>query len=105
MANKNSSVVESILETAGDLHRHGLLDNEEYRQITIRHLGAQALHTARPISSKEIRKLSEKREYEPGSLCPFSQSERRLHLSVGAWGQRAQRAGAGAAECDSPEGV
>jgi putative transcriptional regulator len=57
MRKKNNPIAEAILETAGDLHRHGLLDNDEYRQITVRHLGDQSLPTAKPISGAEIRKM------------------------------------------------
>ncbi|MGH9604617.1 MAG: helix-turn-helix domain-containing protein [Terracidiphilus sp.] len=59
MARKVSRIVEAILETAGDLHRLGMMNDEEYRTITVRHLGAQPLPTARPISGKEIRKIRE----------------------------------------------
>jgi putative transcriptional regulator len=59
MTKKNNRVVEMILETAGDMHRLGLLDDEEFQQITVRHLGAQTLPTAEPISAKEIRGLRE----------------------------------------------
>ena len=59
MKKKNSPIVEAILETAGDLHRHGLLNDEEYRQITVRHLGDQPLPSAKPISSRQIRKIRE----------------------------------------------
>ena len=58
MTKKNNRVVEMILETAGDMHRLGLLDDEEFQQITVRHLGAQTLPTAEPISAKEIRSFS-----------------------------------------------
>jgi putative transcriptional regulator len=77
MTKKNSSVVEAILETAGDLHRHGLLDDQEYRQITVRHLGMQPLPTANPISGEEIRGL---REGANMSQAAFARS---LNLSVG----------------------
>jgi putative transcriptional regulator len=59
MAKKNNRVVEMILGTAGDMHRLGILDDEEYRKITVRHLGAQTLPTAKPISGEEIRSLRE----------------------------------------------
>jgi len=54
MTKKNSSIAEAILETAGDLHRHGLLDDEEYRKITVRHLGVEPLPTAQPIQAKRF---------------------------------------------------
>jgi len=77
MAKKNNRVVEMILETAEDMHRSGMLNDEEYRQITIRHLGAQPLPTAKPISAKEIRSL---REQANMSQAAFARS---LNLSVG----------------------
>jgi putative transcriptional regulator len=77
MTKKNSSIAQAILETAGDLHRHGLLDDKEYRQITVRHLGAQPLPTAKPISAKEIRRLRERANL---SQAAFARS---LNLSVG----------------------
>jgi len=77
MKQKNSAIVEAILETAGDLHRHRLLDDEEYHKITVRHLGAQPLPTARPISAEEIRSL---RESARMSQAAFARS---LNLSVG----------------------
>jgi putative transcriptional regulator len=60
MTKKSSSIAEAILETAGDLHRHGLLDDDEYRKITVRFLGPQPLPTAKPISGEEIRNLRER---------------------------------------------
>jgi putative transcriptional regulator len=77
MAKKNSSIAEAILETAGDLHRHGLLDDEEYRKITVRHLGVEPLSTAQAIQGKEIRKL---RESANMSQAAFA---RTLNLSAG----------------------
>jgi putative transcriptional regulator len=77
MTKKNSSIVEAILETAGDLHRHGLLDDEEYRQITVRHPGVKALATAKPISSKEIRKIREKANLSQAAFARY------LNLTTG----------------------
>jgi putative transcriptional regulator len=77
MPKKNSRIVEAILETAGDLHRLGMMDDAEHRKITIRHLGTDAFATARPISSKEIRKMREKANL---SQAAFARS---LNLSVG----------------------
>jgi putative transcriptional regulator len=105
MTMKNSSIAEAILETAGDLHRHGLLDDEEYRKITVRHLGEQPLPVAKPIGSREIRSL---RESANMSQAAFA---RTLNLSAGYISQlergvkAAQRPGPGPAQCDSPQGV
>jgi putative transcriptional regulator len=77
MPKKMSSRIEAILETAGDLNRLGMMDDEEYRKITVRHLGPQPLETAKPLSSKEIRKIREKTNMSQGAFA------RSLNLSVG----------------------
>lgn len=77
MKKKISSIAEAILETAGDLHRHGLLDDEEYRQITVRHLGDRELPTARPISSAQIRKMREKANLSQAAFARY------LNLTTG----------------------
>jgi putative transcriptional regulator len=59
MTRKLSKLTEAILETAEGMHRIGMLDDDEYRQITVRHLGSKASSMARPISAKEIRKMRE----------------------------------------------
>jgi putative transcriptional regulator len=77
MATKNSPAVEAILETAHDLHRHGLLNDGEYNKITVRHLGAQPLPTAQPISSKQIRKIREKANLSQAAFARY------LNLTTG----------------------
>jgi putative transcriptional regulator len=77
MTKKNSSIVEAILETAGDLHRHGLLDDGEYRQITVRHLGDQSLPTGKPISGEEIRSLRESANLSQAAFARY------LNLTTG----------------------
>ncbi len=77
MTKKNSSIAEAILETAGDLHRHGLLDDEEYRKITVRHLGVEPLFTAQPIQGEEIRSLRKRANMSQAAFA------RTLNLSVG----------------------
>jgi putative transcriptional regulator len=51
---------EAILEMAGDQHRLGIMDDETYEKITLRHAGLKNAHTASPISGDEIRALREK---------------------------------------------
>ena len=77
MAKKISKLTEAILETAEGMHRIGILDDEEYNKITVRHLGPQPLPTAKPISAKEIRSLRERANM---SQAAFARS---LNLSVG----------------------
>jgi putative transcriptional regulator len=77
MTKKNNRVVEMILETAGDMHRLGMLDDEEFQQITVRHLGAQTLPTAEPISAKEIRSLRERTKLSQAAFARY------LNLTTG----------------------
>ena len=77
MNKKLSKVSEAILEMAGDQLRSGLMDKASYEKITVRLLGAHPLPTAKPISSKEIRKIREKANMSQAAFA------RTLNLSVG----------------------
>lgn len=77
MTRKNSSLVECILETAGDMRRSGILDQAAYEKITTRHLGAQALPTAEPISGEEIRTLREQAHLSQAAFARY------LNLTTG----------------------
>jgi len=77
MAKKMSSLVESILENARDLRDAGLMDDEAYRQITVRYLGKEPLPTAKPISSRQIRNLRERANLSQAAFA------RTLNLSTG----------------------
>jgi putative transcriptional regulator len=59
MTKKSNRITEALLETAEGMHRIGMLNDEEFRRITVRHLGPQPLPSAKPISSREIRKIRE----------------------------------------------
>jgi putative transcriptional regulator len=59
------------------MHRLGILDDGEYQKITVRHLGAQPLPTARPISGKQIRSMRERANLSQAAFV------RSLNLSVG----------------------
>jgi putative transcriptional regulator len=56
---KTSRLTEALLETAAGMHRVGIMDDADYRKITIRHLGPNTPDTAKPISASEIRMLRE----------------------------------------------
>ena len=79
MATKNqpSRLTEAILDIAGDMHQAGIVDDEGYRKITLRHLGDKAQSTAQPITGEEIRTL---REREHLSQAVFA---RYLNLTTG----------------------
>jgi len=74
---KLSPIAEALLETAEGMHRIGVMSDETYRQITVRHLGPEAAAVAEPISGEEIRAL---RERERLSQAAFA---RYLNLTVG----------------------
>jgi len=77
MVKSNNSLTEAILEMAGDLHVLGMMNDEEYKTITVRHLGEQAVPAEVPISGEEIRSL---RESAHMSQAVFA---RHLNLTAG----------------------
>lgn len=74
---KLSPFAEAILETAGDLHSIGLMDDAAYEKITLRHLGPKSLSVAQPISGEEIRTLREKANLSQAAFARF------LNLTTG----------------------
>jgi putative transcriptional regulator len=70
-------LVESILENAQDLHELGLMNEAEYRKITVRHLGEEPLPVSKPISAREIKRIRERANM---SQAAFARS---LNLSTG----------------------
>jgi putative transcriptional regulator len=77
MTRKLSRLTEALLETAEGMHRTGIMDDTAYRKITVRLLGAQAPPTAKPISSKEIRKIREKANLSQAAFARY------LNLTTG----------------------
>ncbi len=74
---KISSIVECILETAGDLRRSGMMDEATYQKITLRHLGPKALAAVEPIDGAEIRALRERANLSQAVFARY------LNLTVG----------------------
>jgi putative transcriptional regulator len=58
-AKKLSRLTEELLETAEGMHRIGIMDDETYRKITVRHLGKKPPAAVQPITAVEIRNLRE----------------------------------------------
>ncbi len=77
MAMKISKWAEAILETAEGMHRIGMLSDDEYRQITVRHLGAKPLPAAKPIKGKEIQKMRENANLSQAAFARY------LNLTTG----------------------
>lgn len=74
---KLSELDAAILEMASDQHRSGIMDDAQYRKITVRHLGSEQPATTKPISAKEIRKI---RQSANMSQAAFAST---LNLSTG----------------------
>jgi putative transcriptional regulator len=74
---KLSRLEEALLETAEGMHRVGIMNDADYRQITIRHLGPQTLDTAKPISAEEIRTLRERANLSQAAFARY------LNLTAG----------------------
>jgi putative transcriptional regulator len=68
---KLSRLSEALLETAADMHSVGLMDDDAYRKITIRHLGPQAPPTAKPISARQIRSLRERTNLSQAAFARY----------------------------------
>jgi putative transcriptional regulator len=77
MAKKLSKLTEAILETAEGMHRIGVMNDDEYHKITLRHLDTEQPPAAKPISSKEIRKIREKANLSQAAFARY------LNLTTG----------------------
>ncbi len=72
-----SELSEAILEMAEDMHRLGMMGEENYRKITLRHLGPPPLPTPEPITPEEIRTLREREHISQAVFAHY------LNLTVG----------------------
>jgi putative transcriptional regulator len=77
MAKKLSDLTKAMLETAEGMHRVGLMSDENYRKITLRHLGPDAPPTTLPISAQEIRRAREQANLSQAALAKY------LNLTTG----------------------
>jgi putative transcriptional regulator len=57
---KTSRLAEALVETAGDMHKAGLLDRASYDKITMRHLGVADVPKLDPITATQIRAMRER---------------------------------------------
>ncbi len=77
MAKKPSDLTKALLETAEGMHRVGMVGDETYQKITVRHLGPDAPPTATPISPDEIRSVREQAHLSQAALAKY------LNLTTG----------------------
>lgn len=74
---KVSDLAKAMIETAGGLHRAGIVSEATLRKITIRHLGPAAPLTAAPISPEDIRRVREQAHLSQAALARY------LNLTTG----------------------
>ena len=77
MTKTPSRLTEALLETADGMRRIGMSDDDDYRKLTVRHLGAQPLPTAKLISPARIRKIREKANLSQAAFARY------LNLTTG----------------------
>ncbi len=77
MPKKPSRLTNALLEMAADQHHVGLLNDAEYRKITVRLLGKEPLPTSAPISAEEIRSIRESAHLSQAAFARY------LNLTVG----------------------
>jgi putative transcriptional regulator len=68
---KLSNLAKAMLETAEGMHRAGIMSDETFRKITLRHLGPDAPPTAAPISGDEIRSVRERAHLSQAALARY----------------------------------
>ncbi|AEB09817.1 helix-turn-helix domain-containing protein [Desulfobacca acetoxidans] len=56
---KTTRLTQALLETADDMRRAGIMDEEAYRKITMRHLGPENKGRSEPLSGEDIRAMRE----------------------------------------------
>ena len=78
MATKKPTRMDSeLVEMAGAQRRLGIMDDETYRKITIRHLGPDAPAAPAPITAAEIRSMREDAHLSQAVFARY------LNLTVG----------------------
>jgi len=77
MAKKLSDLTQALLETAEDMRSVGMIGEDTYRKITVRHLGPDVPPTATPISPEEIRSVRERAHLSQAAFAKY------LNLTTG----------------------
>jgi putative transcriptional regulator len=69
--NKPSRVGLAIVEIAEDQFRAGVLTADEFKKITIRHLGEKPVLTASPITADQIRETREQGHLSQAAFAKY----------------------------------
>lgn len=72
MTKQLSDVTKALLETAEGLHRVGMLSDDTYEKITVRHLGPDVVPSAEPISPEEIRRVRKRANLSQAALAKYT---------------------------------
>jgi putative transcriptional regulator len=68
---KPSRLAREIVEMAAGQRRLGMMDEDTYRQITVRHLGPDALPTAEPITGAEVRAVRQRAHLSQAAFARY----------------------------------
>jgi putative transcriptional regulator len=71
MTKTPSRFAHALLETAKGMHRVGVMGDDEFQKITVRHLGEAPLRTASPITPEEIRALRERANLSQAAFARY----------------------------------
>ncbi len=77
MNKKSNRLSDAILETAKDMFDGGIISENEYEKVTLRHLKKSKIPEIEPISSSEIKALREKAHLSQAAFACY------LNLTVG----------------------
>ena len=75
--NHPSKLTKALLETADDMRSIGVMDAATHQKITLRHMGADTLMVAAPISGEDIRALREEAQLSQAVFARY------LNLTTG----------------------
>ncbi len=71
MIKKPGRLSREIAEMAGAQRRLGIMDEATYQKITARHLGADVLPTAEPMTPAEVRAVRERAHLSQAALARY----------------------------------
>jgi putative transcriptional regulator len=74
---KTSRLAKELVETAGDMHKAGILDRAAYDKITLRHPGAKVTPKLAPIKPGHIRTMRVRAKMSQAVFARY------LNLTVG----------------------
>jgi putative transcriptional regulator len=68
---KPSRLAHELAEMATGQHRLGMMDEDTWRQITVRHLGPDALPTAEPITGEDVKAVRERAHLSQAAFARY----------------------------------